>query len=112
ATNVSREPSGPVVGPEIRSITRAPLPRKPRTEAIVFSCAPPTINRVMTCVTRIAAGSAWRRFELREPLPDGLGFLEIGRGVAQVKLVISNNAVGVISAVGNFTEAVIARVSC
>ena len=24
--------------------------------AIVFSCAPPTINRVMTCVTRIRWG--------------------------------------------------------
>ncbi len=49
----SREPSGPVEGPEISETSSPGLLRRPKTDAMVFSWAPPTIRRVMTWVTRI-----------------------------------------------------------
>ena len=52
----SREPSGPGEGPAIKSVRKFGRPCRPRTVAMVFSCAPPIMRRVMTCVTRMPGG--------------------------------------------------------
>lgn len=61
STKVScKEPSGPEVGPAMSETSIPGLEASPKTEAIVFSWAPPTISLVMTCATRIAnASEAW-----------------------------------------------------
>lgn len=46
-TRFSSSPSGPGDGP-VTSVTSCPASRAPRQESSVFSCAPPTIIRVMT----------------------------------------------------------------
>src|SRR5262245_28487611 len=48
----SRLPSGPASGP-VTSVTSNPRSRSPRQERIVFSWAPPTMSRVMTCMTLV-----------------------------------------------------------
>ena len=48
----TRDPSGPRVGPSIRSDAKRPRRRCSTTDASVFSCAPPTMRRVMTWATR------------------------------------------------------------
>ena len=49
----SSEPSLPIDGPENKLTSKPGFGCNPNTDATVFSWAPPTISRVMTCVTRI-----------------------------------------------------------
>src|SRR2546422_1012679 len=105
ARQFSSEPSGPVVGPEIRATSNPGLARRPSTEAIVFSWAPPTINRVMTCVTRMTRGSRFRLATGAESLQAGLHKLRFRRarnGVGQIGLVTLDGGVGVFAAEGDF----------
>src|SRR6185295_5404727 len=104
-TSDSMEPSGPVVGPESRRTSRPGFWRKPRTEATVFSCAPPTINRVITCATRIT-GSMAGFLQLVEPVGHHFVFLRAGRRVFQVGLVILYGGRVILLPVGDFSEAV------
>src|SRR5882762_4285664 len=88
----SSEPSRPSEGPEIKFTSRSGLRCKPNTEAMVFSWAPPTINRVMTCVARIRVGGLtlvrFGGLKLLQTGADGLGFFGVGGRVGEVKLVI------------------------
>src|SRR6266496_5558321 len=89
ATSDSIEPSGPVLGPEINFTSMSGRWRSPSTEFTVFSCAPPTMSRVMTCVTRIAESLTARGLELLESFGDSLRlFLGVGRGVLQIRFVM------------------------
>src|SRR5580765_5107733 len=108
ATSDSIEPSGPVVGPEINFTSMFGRWRSPSTEFTVFSCAPPTISRVMTCVTRIAESAARGALELPESFCDLLRLpADGGRGVLQIGFVMVDRGGNVLAAKGDFPEAII-----
>src|SRR6185503_3704153 len=108
AISDSIEPSGPAVGPDINRTSMSGRWRSPSTEFTVFSCAPPTMSRVMTCVTRIAESVARGALELLESFGDLLGLTSgVGRGVFQIGLVILDRGGNVLAAEGDFPEAVI-----
>src|SRR6266516_5552426 len=113
ATSDSIEPSGPVVGPEINFTSMSGRWRSPSTESTVFSCAPPTMSRVMTCVTRIAESIADGGLEVLESFGDLLRlFSAVGRGVLQISFVMFDGGGNVLPAEGDFSEAVIDAVLC
>src|SRR5665213_3366724 len=93
---------GPMVGPEIKLTSTPDFWRKPETVTSVFSCAPPTMSRVMTWVTRMASLAA----EPGQALADGFELGGIGRRAGEVNFEISDGFVGVVLARGNFAEAV------
>src|SRR5574342_481206 len=103
----SSEPSGPRVGPEMRSTSRPGFRRSPRTEATVFSWAPPITRRVMTCVIRIRGEESGRRFETFNALAEVAGLVGAGSGVSQGKFEITDGGVGVALAHGDFAQAAI-----
>src|SRR5206468_1927917 len=99
--------------------------RRPKTEAMVFSWAPPTINRVMTCVTRMARASGFggsrgcgfvrrgglrRRgrflaFEFLDALDHELTLDRTGDGVGQIRFGVSERGVGLLAAISDFVQA-------
>src|SRR5664280_258926 len=101
AASASSEPSGPIVGPEIKLTSTPNFWRSPCTVARVFSCAPPMMSRVMMCVTRMASFGA----KLRQAFADGLGFDGVGGRVGEVELIILNRLVRVVFAPRDFREA-------
>src|SRR5438046_5852949 len=113
----SRDPSGPLVCPESSRTLKPGFARSPSTEATVFSCAPPMIKRVMTCVMRMARafrlihihsdGSDRAAFCLAHPLED---FLVLGRAfhcILEVKLRVFDSGFGILLFVSNVKKAVI-----
>ena len=102
ATAGSSEPSGPVVGPEIRRTSTPGFWRRPRTEATVFSCAPPTTSRVMMWVTRMGRASMRMAFEFAEPPDDIGGFVGVGVRAGQIQFVIPDHLIRVVLAPGDF----------
>ena len=62
-TRLSSSPSGPGEGP-VTSVTSCPASTAPRQESRVFSCAPPTIIRVMTWQIFMAAYRLNARFAI------------------------------------------------
>src|SRR5438552_10158865 len=105
ATSDSIEPSGPVVGPEINFTSMSGRWRSPSTEFTVFSCAPPTMIRVMTCVTRIAESATRGGLELLEAFGDLPRLVRPGRGMFQIGFVMLNGGGSVLSEEGDFAEA-------
>src|ERR1017187_8379444 len=102
AASDSSEPSGPIVGPEIKFTFTPGFCRRPLMVASVFSCAPPTTSRVMMWVTRMASLAA----ELGQAFADGFEFGGVGRRVAEKYSVITDGFDGVVLAGGDFAEAV------
>ena len=86
----------------------------PRTDAMVFSCAPPTIKRVMTCVTRIHA----QRFTFRlcrrlmiirfSSSNSGLSAL---RGILEIEVVILPGRFEIIPFESDFSQAVVGHIN-
>src|SRR5664280_3857365 len=104
----ARVPSVPGEGPKMREMFQLVLCCRPRTLATVFSWAPPTINRVMTCVTRIRrqdSGGIARKF--LQPLQDLFAFVRIRNGVAHVELIVVDCRIGVLPLPCDFAKAVI-----
>src|ERR1051326_4324878 len=106
ATSDSIEPSGPVVGPEINLTSMSGFWRRPSTELTVFSCAPPTMSRVMTCVTRIAESAARGALELGESFGDLLRLGRVRRGVLQIGFAMFDGGGHVLFSEGDFTQTV------
>ena len=111
----SSEPSGPVVGPEMRLTVTPGFSRRPRTVAMVFSCAPPTTSLVMMWVTRMASLGFIRflhglvrchTFEFCETVGDVFGLSGLGRRVGEVGFVIADRSVGVFAAISDLAETV------
>ena len=73
----------------------------------VFSWAPPTIRRVMTCVTRIRCGHGAPDFQSLKAVADEFGFGGIGLSIGQVELVVADRGIGVLPLPGNFGQAVV-----
>src|SRR2546422_6572169 len=90
ANESSSEPSGPRVGPEMSPTSTSGLSPRPRTEATVFSCAPPRMSRVMMCVTRMRPGSIAARLQVADPLLDELAILNTPRRGLEVLLVVAD----------------------
>jgi len=91
----SSEPSAPEVGPEMRSTWNPGFAARPKTEAMVFSWAPPTISRVMTCVTRILACSRGHASKFFQPLKDDSRLVGIRFDKGEIGFVIANSGIGV-----------------
>src|SRR5437867_898144 len=70
--------------------SRPGLPPSPRTEAMVFSCAPPRMSRVMMCVTRMRPGSILAGPQLEDPLLDESTIRDIRRRSFEVLLVVAD----------------------
>src|SRR6266496_3372712 len=90
ANESSSEPSGPRVGPEMSPTSRSGLSPRPRTEATVFSCAPPRMSRVMMCVTRMRPGSIAAGLQVADPLLDDSAFRDATWGGLEVLLVVAD----------------------
>src|SRR5579859_2391212 len=99
----SSEPSGPRDGPEIRVTSRPGFCLRPRTEATVFSWAPPTINRVMTWITRIA-GSEGTRSQVPQPGDNGISIDGIGRRIGQGQLIILDRRIGIFAVISDLPQ--------
>ena len=105
----SRDPSAPVVGPETSETSMSPACFRPWTVVSVFSCAPPTTRRVMTCVTRIRSGCGL--VEVLQPLADLGGLDGVGGCVAEVEAEVVDGLVAVVAPEGDLAEAVVDGVS-
>src|SRR6187431_2152029 len=106
ANSASSEPSGPVVGPEIKFTCKSGSARNPRTEAMVFSWAPPTTSRVMTCVTRMAS-LGFLALEAAKTFGHGRVFGGVRGGGVEVIFRIPDGGIGVAPAQRDLGQTVV-----
>src|SRR5258705_13543521 len=93
ANEFSSEPSGPRVGPEMRRTSNPGLAPSPRTEAMVFSCAPPRMSRVMMCVTRMRPGLIAAGLQVADSLLNDSPFGDARWSRIEILLVVADGFV-------------------